>query len=62
MDWEHAQRVAFRRLARRPALPPRLCRASDDSVFLYRDAGHLSFEGSRWVGERAPALRLPAAP
>ncbi len=39
-----------------------ICPASIDGVFLYRDAGHLSFEGSRWIGEHTAALRLPAPP
>ena len=42
-----------------------VCPASEDGVFLYRDAGHLSFEGSRWIGEHtvvaAAAARLEAA-
>jgi len=36
-----------------------LCPASADGVYLYRDAGHLSFEGSRWIGEHTASLRLP---
>jgi peptidoglycan/LPS O-acetylase OafA/YrhL len=39
-----------------------VCHASEDGVFLYRDAGHLSFEGSRWIGEHTSALRLPPPP
>jgi len=39
-----------------------VCPASEDGVFLYRDAGHLSFEGSRWTGEHTSSLRLPPAP
>ena len=39
-----------------------VCRASENGVFLYRDADHFSFEGSRWIGENTSALRLPAPP
>jgi len=39
-----------------------VCLASEDGVFFYRDAGHLSFEGSRWIGKHTSALRLPAPP
>jgi peptidoglycan/LPS O-acetylase OafA/YrhL len=37
-----------------------VCPASEGGVYLYRDAGHLSFEGSRWIGEHISSLRLPA--
>jgi hypothetical protein len=36
-----------------------VCPASEGGVFLYLDAGHLSFEGSRWIGEHTSSLRLP---
>ena len=39
-----------------------VCPASEGGVFLYRDSGHLSFEGSRWIGEHTTALRLPPPP
>jgi peptidoglycan/LPS O-acetylase OafA/YrhL len=39
-----------------------VCPASEDGVFLYRDAGHLSIEGSRWIGEHTSALKLAPAP
>lgn len=39
-----------------------VCPASEDDVYLYRDAGHLSFEGSRWIGEHTSSLRLAAPP
>jgi peptidoglycan/LPS O-acetylase OafA/YrhL len=38
-----------------------VCPAAEDGVYLYRDGGHLSFEGSRWIGEHTSALRLPPA-
>jgi peptidoglycan/LPS O-acetylase OafA/YrhL len=39
-----------------------VCPASKDGVFLYLDAGHLSAEGSRWIGAHTSALTLPPAP
>ena len=38
------------------------CRASEDGVFLYLDRGHLSIEGSGWIGAHTPALRFAAEP
>lgn len=35
---------------------PRTCAASQDGVFLYRDGGHLSHEGSRWFGDHTGAF------
>lgn len=35
------------------------CLASIDGTFIYRDQGHLSREGSRWIGEHTPALVFP---
>lgn len=37
-------------------LLPQDCRVQADGVPLYRDAGHLSHAGSRWLGE---AMHLP---
>jgi peptidoglycan/LPS O-acetylase OafA/YrhL len=34
------------------------CAAAEDGIFLYRDSGHLSHEGSRWIGANTPALKL----
>lgn len=34
------------------------CAASADSAWLYRDAGHLSVEGSQWLGAHDEALRV----
>ena len=34
------------------------CAASVDGAWLYRDAGHLSVEGSQWLGAHDEALRL----
>jgi hypothetical protein len=28
------------------------CHASEDGVFIYRDFGHLSYEGSAWLGQK----------
>jgi SGNH domain (fused to AT3 domains) len=39
-----------------------VCPASIDGVFLYRDADHLSIEGSRWIGEHTSVLKLAPAP
>jgi peptidoglycan/LPS O-acetylase OafA/YrhL len=36
------------------------CAASEEGVFLYRDAGHLSHEGSGWIGSHTTALKLQA--
>jgi hypothetical protein len=35
------------------------CAAAPDGVWLYRDAGHLSVEGSRWLGAHDSKLRPP---
>lgn len=36
-----------------------VCAASKDGIFLYRDAGHLSQEGSEWLGLNTTALVIP---
>ena len=35
------------------------CAAASDGVWIYRDAGHLSVEGSQWFGAHDKDLRLP---
>lgn len=35
-----------------------LCKASDDKVLIYRDSGHLSYEGSAYIGKKMDFYKL----
>ena len=39
-----------------------VCAAARDGALIYRDAGHLSHEGSAWLGRRSRVLSLDRSP